>query len=89
MERSALDNSEQGNTTMCLFPGTDYVYIDCCTSSSIKLCNVLCAMFFVCLALYVAIIYYLVRKNPWIKRHGLYLNVFVFQLLVLLRNFLA
>ena len=54
------------------------IYTDCCTDSSIKVCNYLSIMFFAGLAAYIALFVYIMNKNPWIKHHGLYLNVFCF-----------
>jgi hypothetical protein len=41
-------------------------------------------MFFVCFFLYACLFGYIMNKNPWLKHHGLYINVFSFQMLVLL-----
>lgn len=68
----------------CLFHDTLGIYTDCCTDSSIKVCNILSIMFFAALAGYIALFVYIMNKNPWIKQHGLYINVFSFQMLVLL-----
>jgi hypothetical protein len=66
------------NTTVCLFKGTTQTYMDCCTESAIKTCNFLQIMFWACFVLYAATFYYIVQKKPWIKHHGLYINVFAF-----------
>jgi|LauGreDrversion4_2_1035121.scaffolds.fasta_scaffold187462_3 hypothetical protein len=71
------------NTTLCLFPGTTQTYMDCCTDSAIKTCNFLQIMFWASFVLYAGLFYYIVGKKPWIKHHGLYINVFGFQMLVL------
>ena len=63
---------------MCLFHGTEHTYTDCCTDSSISVCNYLAVMFFTCFVGYAGVFTYIMNKNPWIKRHGLYLNVFSF-----------
>lgn len=58
--------------------------MDCCTDSAIKTCDFLQITFWACFVLYAATFYYIVQKKPWIKHHGLYINVFAFQMLVLL-----
>jgi len=40
-------------------------------------------MFWVVFVAYAAIFAYIMNKNPWIRRHGLYINVFFFQMNVL------
>ena len=81
---------ELQNTTIdygvCLFPGTSKIYIDCCTDSSYQVCTYLAVMFFTSFVGYAVILGYIMNKNPWIKRHGLYINVFIFQMNVLFRN---
>lgn len=74
----STDNVVVINTTMCLFPGTTQTYMDCCTDSALKTCNFLEVMFFACFVIYGGLFYYIVTKKPWIKQHGLYINVFVF-----------
>lgn len=69
---------------MCLFQGTLNTYSDCCTQSSSKICTYLSVMFFVCFVGYASIFVYIMNNNPWIKRHGLYINVFSFQMCVLI-----
>ncbi|CDW77045.1 UNKNOWN [Stylonychia lemnae] len=78
------EEEEVVNYTQCVFPGTSNIYVDCCTDSSYKICTIIAAMFFVVFAAYIVIFGYIVNKNPWIKRHGLYINVFVFQLMVII-----
>lgn len=72
------------DTKMCLYPGTAETYVDCCTDSSLKVCTYLSVMFWSCFVGYAALFIYIVNKNKWIKQHGLYLNVFFFQMFVLI-----
>jgi hypothetical protein len=76
------------NMAVCLFHDTLGVYTDCCTESSIKVCNYLSVMFFASLVAYIGLFVYIMNKNPWIKHHGLYINCFCFQMLVLLCKYL-
>ncbi len=70
----------------CLFKGTLNTYVDCCTDSSIKVCNYLMVMFFACFIVYLGTFIYIMNKKNWIKDQGLYVNVFTFQMCVLLCN---
>ena len=69
---------------MCLFHDTLGTYTDCCTDSSLKVCNYLAIMFFASFVAYGGLFIYIMNKNPWIKHHGYYIQVFTFQMLVLL-----
>eukprot|EP00347_Sterkiella_histriomuscorum_P009994 403339091 len=75
---------EKVNYTQCIFPGTQKIYLDCCTDSSSKVCTYISVMFFVVFVAYVGLFGYILHKNPWIKRHGLYINVFFFQMNVII-----
>ncbi len=66
------------DTKMCLFPGTEGVYTDCCTDSSLKVCTYIMVMFFACFIIYAGIFIYIMNKKQWIKEQGLYVNVFGF-----------
>lgn len=69
---------------VCLFAGSSSIYVDCCDhSSSQTVCTYLAVMFWVIFAAYLAIFAYIMNKNPWIRRQGLYINVFFFQMNVL------
>ena len=70
--------------TLCLFHGTNKTYTDCCTDSSIKVCNYLMVMFFCCFILYAGIFIYIMNKKQWMKEQGLYVQIFTFQMCVLL-----
>ena len=54
---------EPVNMTLCLFHGTNKTYTDCCTDSSIKVCNYLMVMFFCCFILYAGIFIYIMNKK--------------------------
>ena len=79
---------------MCLFHNTFSVYTDCCTDSSIGVCNMLMIMFFVSFVIYAVIFIRINNKQNagnkatgagnWLQSQGMYLNVFTFQMLVLL-----
>jgi hypothetical protein len=51
------------NMTLCLFQGTNKTYTDCCTDSSIKVCNYLMVMFFCCFILYAGVFIYIMNKK--------------------------
>ena len=80
------DRDEKVNTTMCLFHNTINVYTDCCTESSVSVCNKLMIMFFACFLIYACIFVYIMNKKTWLKEQGMYINVFSFQMCVLLRK---
>ncbi len=80
------DTDDKVNTTMCLFHNTIQVYTDCCTKSSIGVCNMLTIMFFACFIVYACIFIYIMNKKTWLKEQGMYINVFSFQMCVLLRK---
>ena len=54
---------EPVNMTMCLFPGTIKTYTDCCTDSSMKVCNYLMVLFFCCFIIYAGIFIYIMNKK--------------------------
>ncbi len=54
---------EPVDMTTCLFQGTTKIYTDCCTDSSIKVCNYLMVMFFCCFILYAGIFIYIMNKK--------------------------
>jgi hypothetical protein len=78
------DKGDVVNTTMCLFKNTIQTYTDCCTDSSVHLCDYLMIMFFACFVIYAGIFIYITNKKTWLKDQGMYINVFSFQLCVLL-----
>jgi hypothetical protein len=82
------DKVEKINTTMCLFHNTINVYTDCCTESSVGVCTMLMIMFFACFIIYACIFVYIMNKKTWLKEQGMYINVFSFQMCVLLRKIL-
>ena len=73
-----IPEEEKVNDKMCLFPGTLHTYVDCCTESSLKVCSYLAVMFWACLVIYAGVFFYLMSKNPWVRTHGFYINVFSF-----------
>lgn len=77
-------DDSNANYTQCVYPGTTKIYLDCCTDSSLSVCTIISVMFFITFVAYIGIFGYIVNKNPWIKRHGLYINTFFFQMNVLL-----
>jgi len=48
---------------MCLFHNTISVYTDCCTESSMGVCNYLMMMFFACFIIYAGIFIYIMNKK--------------------------
>lgn len=80
------EKEEKVNTTMCLFHNTIQIYTDCCTESSIGVCNMLMIMFFACFLIYACIFIYIMNKKTWLREQGMYINVFSFQMCVLLRK---
>ena len=78
------DTEEKVNMTICLFHNTINVYTDCCTESSIGVCTKLMVMCFACFLIYGCIIFYIMNKKTRLKEQGMYINVFSFQICVLL-----
>jgi hypothetical protein len=87
------EKEEKVNTTMCLFHNTLSVYTDCCTESSIGVCDMLMIMFFVSFVIYAFVFIKINNKQNankevgggnWLLNQGMYLNVFSFQMMVLL-----